>query len=408
MSSTREEFGEIEDVGHVAIIRHISEDKRVIHFSYTNLSKAEGKASFSEPCSFSEGEFIHVNNYRNSITPTPSQPWSSNSPWIGTVRLVTPNLTIIESGGQLRRVPTLPLSQTVRVGNTVEATLSGVSQVLSATPLNTLRADLPADIASKYRRREEGLEYSDIGGLDSTIRRARELIELPIHSPELFEKIGVAPTRGVLLTGPPGTGKTMLSRTLACKLNATFYNINGPEIVGKYVGETEEVLRAIFEDAQAQDSAVIFFDEIDSISSARTSESHDYSRRTVAQLLTLIDGFSPRGRVIVLAATNRPEDVDMALRRPGRFDAEIRFGYPTREGRRQILEKTSRNKTVADNLPYDQIASRTEGWSGAELVAIWREAALLAVSDKRQIILPEDFLGGMNRLATLRKSKETL
>ena len=199
----------------------------------------------------------------------------------------------------------------------------------------------------------------------------------------------------------------MLARIIANVAQANFYEISGPAIISKWVGESEQVLRRIFADAAKQAPSIIFFDEIDSVATQRTEDAHEGSRRVVAQLLTLMDGFSADDRVTIIAATNRPEDIDVALRRPGRFDWELEFPLPDRSDRDQIL-RVSGHKLVTDTpLPYAWIAANTEGWSAADLAAIWREAALLAVDDGgRTIIMTEDVLGAHARIAAQRQRIE--
>jgi transitional endoplasmic reticulum ATPase len=195
----------------------------------------------------------------------------------------------------------------------------------------------------------------------------------------------------------------MLARIIAAKSGATFYKVSGPEIFSKWYGESEKVLRDIFDDAAKQESAIIFFDEIDSVAGRRGGNSHEESRRVVAQLLTRMDGFDKDDNVVVIAATNRPQDIDSALRRPGRFDWEIHFDLPGLDDRAAILAASARGLTTVDDLPHVQVATLTDSWSAAELAAIWSEAALLAVGDGRSEIDAEDYLGGYERVAQQRQ-----
>jgi len=221
--------------------------------------------------------------------------------------------------------------------------------------------------------------YEDIGGLSEAISRVREMIELPLKHPELFDRLGIDPPKGVLLYGPPGTGKTLLARAVANESDATFISINGPEIMSKFYGESEKRLRQIFQKAEQQAPSIIFIDEIDSIAPKREEVQGEVERRVVAQLLALMDGLQSRGKVIVIAATNRPDALDPALRRPGRFDREIEIPVPTRDGRREILMIHTRGMPLAKDVDLDKLADATHGFVGADLAALCREAAMNAL-----------------------------
>jgi transitional endoplasmic reticulum ATPase len=218
--------------------------------------------------------------------------------------------------------------------------------------------------------------YEDIGGLDEAIDRVREMIELPLKHPVLFDRLGIDPPKGVLLFGPPGTGKTLLARAVANESDATFISINGPEIMSKFYGESEKRLRELFDKASERSPSIIFIDEIDSIAPKREEVQGEVERRVVAQLLALMDGLQARGRVIVIAATNRQDALDPALRRPGRFDREIEIPVPTRNGRKEILLIHTRGMPLANDVDLDALADSTHGFVGADLSAIAREAAM--------------------------------
>ncbi|HOV51765.1 MAG TPA: CDC48 family AAA ATPase [Methanothrix sp.] len=220
------------------------------------------------------------------------------------------------------------------------------------------------------------ISYEDIGGLSREIREIREIIEVPLRHPELFSKLGINPPRGVLLHGPPGTGKTLIARAVASETDANFVSISGPEIVSKFYGESEQRLRQIFEEAQKGAPSIIFIDEIDSIAPKREEVSGDMERRVVAQLLALMDGLSSRGEVIVIAATNRPNALDPAIRRGGRFDREIEIGIPSKNGRLEILYVHTRGMPLDENLDLKEIADATHGFVGADLYALCKEAAM--------------------------------
>ncbi|WP_456483832.1 AAA family ATPase [Methanopyrus kandleri] len=220
--------------------------------------------------------------------------------------------------------------------------------------------------------------YDDIGGLDREIELIREYVELPLKRPELLKELGIKPPKGVLLYGPPGTGKTLLAKAVANECGAKFYSINGPEIMSKYYGESEARIREVFEEARKNAPAIIYIDEIDAIAPKR-GETGEVERRVVAQLLTLMDGLSEDERVVVLASTNRPDDIDPALRRPGRFDKEIEIGVPDKEGRKEILQIHTRDMPLADDVDLDKLAELTHGFTGADLEALCKSAGLKAL-----------------------------
>src|SRR5918995_158060 len=223
------------------------------------------------------------------------------------------------------------------------------------------------------------ITYEDIGGLGDAVARVREMIELPLRHPELFKRLGVEAPKGVLLHGPPGTGKTLLAKAVANETNSTFYTIGGPEIMSKYYGESEEKLRNIFEQAEKSAPSIIFIDEIDSIAPKREEVSGEVERRIVAQLLSLMDGMTSRGKVVVIAATNRINAIDPALRRPGRFDREIEIGVPNRDGRLEILQIHTRGMPLEKDVDLGVIANMSHGFVGADLQAVAKEAGIRAL-----------------------------
>jgi len=223
------------------------------------------------------------------------------------------------------------------------------------------------------------ITYDDVGGLDDELKRIREMIELPLKHPELFERLGIGAPKGVLLYGPPGTGKTLIAEAVANESGAKLYSVRGPEIIGQYYGQSEERLRTIFKEASETSPSIIFLDEIDSIAPNRDSVSGEVERRVVAQLLTLMDGLGDRGNVIVVAATNREDSIDPALRRPGRFDREIEIGIPGRKARSDILTVHMRGMPLTEDVSVDALAGMTQGFVGADLAALCREAAMKCV-----------------------------
>lgn len=223
------------------------------------------------------------------------------------------------------------------------------------------------------------ITYEDIGGLDQEIRRIREMIELPLRYPALFERLGIDPPKGVLLAGPPGTGKTLIARAVAYETAAHFFHINGPEIINKFYGQSEANLRSIFEEASHHTPSVIFIDEIDALAPKRVDVTGEVEKRVVAQLLGLMDGLHARGQVIVIGATNIPDALDPALRRPGRFDRELTIAVPNRPGRLEILQIHTRGMPLAADVDIDRLAALTHGFVGADLESLCREAAMVAL-----------------------------
>ena len=282
------------------------------------------------------------------------------------------NADMPEHVRQLLNAPAFALQEVrLRVVSTVPR---GIVHIEASTVV-----ELMPEFTKKAGERRADVTYDDLGGMKSTIDALREMVELPLRHPELFQRLGVDPPKGVLLHGPPGTGKTRLARAVANESDAQFFTINGPEIMGSAYGESEKRLREVFEEAAKAAPSIIFIDEIDSIAPKRGQVSGEAEKRLVAQLLTLMDGIEARQNLVVIAATNRPEAIDEALRRPGRFDREIVVGVPDEAGRREILGIHTRGMPLADGIDLDDLARRTYGFVGADLAALVREAALEAV-----------------------------
>jgi transitional endoplasmic reticulum ATPase len=296
-------------------------------------------------------------------------------------------------------LPELLEGRAVAKGDVIPVNIMGrkVGFVITNTsPLSTSNTAIVLDVNTEYiigvpsKSDLKGggvprITYEDIGGLKNEVQKVREMIELPLRHPEIFERIGIEAPKGVLLFGPPGTGKTLLAKAVANETNANFYSIGGPEIMSKFYGESEERLRETFKQAQENSPSIIFIDEIDSIAPKREEVSGDVEKRVVSQLLTLMDGIESRGKLVVIGASNRPNALDPALRRPGRFDREIEIGIPDQEGRLEILEIHTRGMPLTDDVDLEDLSKITHGFVGADLESLSKEAAMRSV----RRILPE-------------------
>ena len=251
---------------------------------------------------------------------------------------------------------------------------SGIISISEDTKIN-----VKEEAAKEIEMEGPRVSYEDIGGLHEEILKVREMIELPLKHPELFDRLGIDPPKGVLLHGPPGTGKTLIAKAVANESGANFYTINGPEIMSKFYGQSEENLRKVFEEAEKNAPSIIFIDEIDAIAPKRSEVHGEVERRVVSQMLTLMDGLKGRGKLIVIGATNIPDVLDPALRRPGRFDREIRIDAPDRDGRKEILQIHTRGMPLAKDCNLDDLAEITYGYVGADLAALARESAMNAL-----------------------------
>ena len=264
----------------------------------------------------------------------------------------------------------------VILGNQMDFTVERVTPKTISRIEQSTRLTIMAEITSDRKPR---VTYEEIGGMKEQIRRLREIVELPMRHPEVFARLGIEPHSGILMYGSPGCGKTLIAKALASESEANFFIINGPEIMNKYYGETEARLRDIFKEAREAAPSIIFIDEIDAIAPKREEAFGDVEKRVVAQLLALMDGMSDRGQVIVLGATNRSESLDPALRRPGRFDREIEIGVPNGEGRLEILQIHTRGMPLSEDIKLQELAARLHGYTGADIKALCREAAMKAL-----------------------------
>ncbi|MBE6509856.1 MAG: proteasome-activating nucleotidase [Methanobrevibacter sp.] len=258
-----------------------------------------------------------------------------------------------------------------------------------------------ADIIAMEIEEKPDIDYDDIGGLENAIVEVKETVELPIKKPELFEEIGIDPPKGILLYGPPGTGKTLLAKAVANQTNATFIKLVASEFVNKFLGEGSRYVREVFELAKEKSPAIIFIDEIDAIGTKRTHGTQGADRevqRTLMQLLSELDGFESRGNVGIIAATNRPDILDNALIRPGRFDRAIEVPLPNKIGRQKILEIHTQKMKIDENIDFDSISELTEGFSGADLKAICTEAGMYAIRSERKKVISKDFMDAIDKI----------
>lgn len=307
-------------------------------------------------------------------------------------KIILSHLTLTKSikrEGEAKYIGTLLDGLPLIAGDTIRANLFGTRSqdfiVISTIPKGAVavRSNTRIEIKEKGEAKSRGskIAYEDIGGLQKELQRVREMIELPLKYPQIFERLGIDPPKGVLLHGPPGCGKTLIARAVAHETDAFFTHITGPEIMGKFYGESEGRLRSVFEEAKTHAPAILFIDEIDAIAPKREEMGGEkqVERRVVAQLLALMDGLESRGEVIVIGATNIPNSIDPALRRPGRFDREIAISIPDQRGRLQILDIHTRGMPLAQDVKLDKLAQVTHGFVGADLEALCREAAMNAL-----------------------------
>ena len=270
-----------------------------------------------------------------------------------------------------------------------------------------LPSEKDANVSGMEIETKPDITYDKIGGLDEQIIEVKETVELPLTEPELFERVGIEPPKGILLYGPPGTGKTLLAKAVANETNATFIKIVASEFVKKYIGEGARLVREVFELAKEKAPAIIFIDELDAVAAKRLKSSTSGDRevqRTLMQLLAELDGFESRGDIGIIGATNRPDILDPALLRPGRFDRFIEVPLPNEEGRREILKIHTKNMSFDEEADVDLLADLTDGFSGADLKAVCTEAGMFAIRDKRDRITVDDFMKAVDKV--MEKNKE--
>lgn len=389
---------EARDDGHLIKVLAVLEDGEA--FLGRTSSGSIARFSVGHAIGLRRGDVVFVSTSRWQHVPDAVWP---ELPEVAVIRRILDDSVVVEVGASIRVLPGLP-EIPIRLGNTVEFNdTDGITRVISETPLRYRDVGVDEEALSDYlmdARDDDALTFASFGGYHEVRERAVELIETQLNKRENLDMIGARPVKGIIFSGPPGTGKTHLARIIANESKAKFYLVSGPTIVSKWVGDSEETLRRIFEAAAKEERAIVFFDEIDSIAERRTGDSHEMSKRLVAQLLTLLDGFDQdSGNVVVIAATNRIEDVDEALLRPGRFDWEIPFGMPTLEDRFEILSVGARRLKTTGDLPLQEVALLTGGWSAARLSSIWTEAALVAAGDNRGTISDEDVAVAFERVS---------
>ena len=324
--------------------------------------------------------------------------------------VLAPNQPLKFRPGDAQRLKQMILNRPVTRGDIIHIMTPGGGLQLMATNVapskfGRISPETEIELLNEPAKKEDlsipNVTYEDIGGLSKELVKIREMIELPMKSPELFKRLGITPPKGVLLHGPPGTGKTLIAKAVANESGATFKVINGPEIMSKFYGESEQKLRETFEDAEKNAPTIIFIDELDSIAPKRADVTGEVERRVVAQMLSLMDGLSGRGQVIVIGATNRVDDIDEALRRPGRFDREILLGVPDKKGRLEILQIHTRSMPIHEDVNLEHLAAITHGFVGADLSALTREAAMQALRralphvDPETGDIPVDILTGL-------------
>ena len=311
---------------------------------------------------------------------------------------LAPNQPVRFRPDDAQRLKQMILNRPITRGDIIQIMTPGGGLQLMATNVSPgkfgkITPETEIDLSNEPAKKEDvsipNVTYEDIGGLSKELVKIRETIELPMKSPELFKRLGITPPKGVLLHGPPGTGKTLIAKAVANETGASFKVINGPEIMSKFYGESEQKLRETFEEAEKNAPTIIFIDEIDSIAPKRAEVTGEVERRVVAQMLALMDGLAGRGQVIVIGATNRVDDIDEALRRPGRFDREIELGVPDKKGRLEILQIHTRAMPLDEAVDLEKLAAITHGFVGADLSALTREAAMQALRRALPHIDPE-------------------
>lgn len=394
-------------VGRLMRVTHISDDLWVygkgVHGEDINFSLRQDNG-------YEVGQVLFIGP-RGHIRVADDEAWPYQGKLAEVVK-VTEEYVVLDTGAATPRLHTEVPDFPLEVGNTVEVDdVEGILEVIDEKSLlRKIRiedSEVDPEIFRMPKDKEdESLTFGDFGGYPHVISKARELIETPLlHASEL-QQIKAKPVKGVLFTGPPGTGKTHLARIISQVSDAEFYMVRGPQLVTKWHGDSEGILRRLFERAAEHERAIIFFDEIDSIAARRGPESHEASNRLVTQFLTEMDGYNSADNVIVVAATNRASELDKALLRPGRFDWQIEFELPTLEDRISILRLQEHRYTTKGSVNVELLGALSDGWSGAKLELLWKDAALLAAREGRTWIGQEDLLIASARVADRPEATE--
>ena len=351
--------------------------------------------------SIQDGNVYFAMDGQSYLEKAPAELWPVNN-YAGIIKHIDNKTLLIDVNGSLRFVENED-NLALRVGNTVRLNdRLAVLSVVSEEPIRSIDLNTLDSVSIKQFKKplKEKLDFSDFGGYAEIVEQAKELILLSINKFDELKEIGARVDRGILFYGLPGTGKTMLAQIIASQSGANFYHISGPEVISKWYGQSEELIRLIFEDAASgSGKSIIFFDEIDSIAARRTENGNESSKRIVAQLLTCMDGLKGESNTFVIATTNRKQDIDDALLRPGRFDKKIEFPLPSTEDRLQILRAMSRRLKVSDDLSHEELARMTDGWTPADLEGLMTSAAHYAVIDGRKKIFFEDCILAFERLS---------
>ena len=396
--------------GWIVRIRRVDEVAEQVW--YDRRDGASGWYRHPEAMSVEPGQIVFVPHDIESDAPEvlSEDYWPNDGAEVGTVRRLSDDGTIavLEIDARLRAFPQRAVDPFAE-GQTIAMDADGApGQVVSGTPVDRLGLHHKSeglDPASLMVEPDSiDVDISDFGGSRVLVERAAELARVALDPEQRLEKIGVNPVKGILFSGPSGTGKTHLARALSRSVKARFYLVDGPEIINKWVGESEQRLRDLFEHAQQHAPAILFFDELDSIVSSRGPDAPEYATRFVGQFLTALDGFEATGQVLVVAATNLPGQLDSALLRPGRLSFKLEFsGTPTPDDRLAILRASARKVRGHENADWASLVAASEGWSAAELAMIWTEAGVFAVLDDRDSLCREDIDAGLVRAARNRE-----